>query len=87
MPNKESAQVASGVTAEDLLLALVTLEVDRRESNQVEGQIKTELLLSNAGLGAQQIAQIMGKNAAAVRMMISRSKPKKAVKTAVKEDA
>lgn len=64
------------LSVESLLLALVALEVDRRENTVNENGMKTELLLSNAGLGATQIAKIMGKNPNAVRMMISRSKPK-----------
>jgi DNA-directed RNA polymerase specialized sigma24 family protein len=75
--NKEVTQVpASSPTTQELLLALVALEIDRREREQADGQVKTELLLSGAGLGYQQVAKIMGKSADAVRMTISRAKPK-----------
>jgi len=79
MINKER-ETPQSVSVEDLLLALVTLEVDRRESTNKESGVKTELLLSNAGLGASQIAKIMGKNPNAVRMMIARSKTVKRAK-------
>lgn len=76
MNNDEDAQVTSRLTTEALLLALIALEVDRRESNLTDGQVKTELLLDSVGLSYQQIARIMGKNSAAVRMAITRAKKK-----------
>lgn len=80
MTNNEQGQPNIHVTAEELLLALITLEVDKRESSAPEGGVKTEVLLSNAGLGSTQIAKIMGKNPAAVRMMLSRSRAVKVLK-------
>ena len=67
-------ETSQKLSVEALLLALVALEVDRRESSIAEGQVKTEVLLNSAGLTSQQIALIMGKNATAVRMTLSRAK-------------
>lgn len=75
------AETSQKLSVEALLLALVALEVDKRESIAADGQIKTEVLLNSAGLTSQQIALIMNKNAAAVRMTLSRAKkPAKSTK-------
>lgn len=76
-------ETSQKLSIEALLLALVTLEVDRRENTATDGQTKTEILLNAAGLTSQQVALIMGKNAAAVRMTLSRAK--KPLKSSKKE--
>ena len=84
MASKSEQNDTASVGVEDLLLALIALEVDKRERSLTADQVKTELLLSTVGLGHQQIAKIMGKNPDAVRMMISRSKVKPAPKKVAK---
>jgi hypothetical protein len=75
---KADTQVQS-LSTESLLLALLTLQIDEREKSGVaDDRLKTELLLSKAGLTYQQIATMMNKNPDAVRMMLSRlTKPAK----------
>ena len=77
MPKADSP--AQNLSIESLLLALLTLQIDEREKNGVaDDQLKTEVLLSKAGLTYQQIATMMNKNPDAVRMMLSRfTKPTK----------
>lgn len=84
MPNKDKPTETASVGTEELLLALISLEVDKRERSLDSSQLKTELLLANTGLGYQQIAKIMGKNPAAVRMMITRSKTNSTTKKTTK---
>lgn len=80
MASSEQDQSNIRVTTEELLLALIALEVDKRENSNSDERVKTEVLLSGAGLGSSQIAKIMGKNPAAVRMVLSRSRAAKAPK-------
>lgn len=69
----KSASQSEGLSVESLLLALLTLQIDERESKGLaENQIKTEVLLSKVGLTYQQIATMMNKNPDAVRMMLKR---------------
>lgn len=65
--------LAENLSTEGLLLALLTLQIDEREKNGVaDDRLKTEILLSKAGLSYQQIAAMMNKNPDAVRMMLAR---------------
>jgi DNA-directed RNA polymerase specialized sigma24 family protein len=58
-----------------LLKAILSLMVDERESrlNEERGP-RTEVLLAGAGLSAVEIAELTGRNAAAVRMALSRAR-------------
>jgi len=53
------------------LKALVALQVASYEAG--EGSVKTELLLSRAGLSHGEIAELLGKNYAAVAKVLSRA--------------
>ena len=83
MPRKfESGRVADQrVETDTILLAILAVLVDEREARAVDhpGQTKTEVLLSDAGLGAPTIAQLLNKQPAAVRMAISRARPRKQI--------
>ena len=61
-----------------VLLAIITLMVDEREraAKLDPSMNKTEVLLDSVGLSHSQIAKILSKNTAAVRMMVARSKAK-----------
>lgn len=61
-----------------VLLAILTLMVDERErAVKLDPSMnKTEVLLDSVGLSHSQIAKILSKNTAAVRMMVARSKAK-----------
>lgn len=68
------------LTEEVLLRALVALAVDEREATVAkgEGRRKTELLLSDAGLTARQIAALVDKKEGAVLKSISRARKARA---------
>lgn len=71
MPDSEST--------DQLLRAILALLIDERESRGIEPPTqRTEVLLANAGLGATEIAQLTGKQPAAIRMALSRARAKKA---------
>ena len=59
-----------------LLRALLALAVDERENSPTTpaGARKTELILHSAGLDSSEIAALTGKQAGAVRMMLSRAR-------------
>ena len=61
-----------------VLLAILTLMVDEREraAKLDPSMNKTEVLLDSVGLSHSQIAKILSKNTAAVRMMVARSRAK-----------
>lgn len=71
MPDSEST--------DQLLRAILALLIDERESREIEPPARrTEVLLADAGLGATEIAQLTGKQSAAIRMALSRARAKKA---------
>ena len=77
MPDETKAQGTSAdVTTNDLLKAILAVLLDEREARAAErpSQQKPELLLAGVGMGHQVIAQLLGKNADAVRMMLARAK-------------
>lgn len=78
---KKGATDEPGV--DDLLRAMLALMVDDREARAADrpGQIKTEVLLAEAGLGAGQIATLLNKQPGAVRMTLSRTRRKQNGKT------
>ncbi len=57
-----------------LLAAIVCLLVDARAGTEREAVLKSELLLSNAGLSAAEIAMLLDRQPNAVRMAISRAR-------------
>lgn len=63
-------------TTDDLLLGILTLLADEREQRLMEppSAQRTELLLSNAGLGNDVIGRVLDKNSDAVRMVIARAR-------------
>jgi hypothetical protein len=71
---------AQGLTTNDILLAILALLVNGREQSIPDkpDQVRTELVLANAGLSYATIAQLLGKKPDAVRMMISRAKASEA---------
>src|SRR5438477_83327 len=52
------------------ILALLVAEREERLSDDKSSPVKTEVLLASSGLTAGEIAQLMGKNLAAVRKTI-----------------
>lgn len=62
------AKVMAGV------LAMLVAEREERMGDDGSGSVKTEVLLSNVGFSAPEIARIMGKNAEAVRKTIQRGR-------------
>ena len=75
MPMKESEPKMTNDNSDDAikyLKALVMLQV--QSLNKPEDQLKPEILLTRAGLTAREIADILGKKAAAVAKVIQRSK-------------
>ena len=63
-----------GVALETLMKAVVALLVDARTDTDREARLKSETLLAGVGLSAPEIAGIMGKQASAVRMTLSRAR-------------
>lgn len=64
----------AGISPEKLLSAIVALLVDARAGTERETQLKSEVLLAEAGLSPAEIAQLTGKQANAVRMTLSRAR-------------
>jgi DNA-directed RNA polymerase specialized sigma24 family protein len=64
------------LSTNDLLLAILTILVDQRDQMAADraGQTRTELVLASAGFSYATIAQLLGKNPDAVRMMVTRAK-------------
>ncbi len=62
-----------------LLLALLIFAVDEREARAIERpkQVRTEVLLSRAGLSSSLIATLVNKQPGAVRTALSRAKSDK----------
>ena len=76
---KANASESAGILdTNSVLLAILTLMVDERErvAKLDPSMNKTEILLDSVGLSYSQIAKVLGKNTAAVRMMITRSRAK-----------
>ena len=76
---KVNASESAGILdTNSVLLAILTLMVDEREraAKLDPSMNKTEVLLDSVGLSHSQIAKILSKNTAAVRMMVARSKAK-----------
>ena len=73
-----TSESAGALDNNSVLLAILTLMVDERERavKLDPGMNKTEVLLDSIGLSYSQIAKVLGKNTAAVRMMITRSRAK-----------
>ena len=73
-----TSESAGALDNNSVLLAILTLMVDERERavKLAPGMNKTEVLLDSIGLSYSQIAKVLGKNTAAVRMMITRSRAK-----------
>lgn len=76
------ADSVDDLTTEALLRALVALAVDQREADlqKDSGRRKTEILLSDAGLGPSQIATLVGKKDGAVAKAIPRARKSGAAK-------
>jgi hypothetical protein len=67
--------MADDVATETLLRAILALMIDEREARPPhERDVRTEVLLADAGLNAGDIAELTGKQPAAVRMAISRAR-------------
>jgi DNA-directed RNA polymerase specialized sigma24 family protein len=67
--------VAATEPSEILLKAMLAIMIDERESRPPEQRKRrTELVLAEAGLGPAEIAELTGKQPAAVRMALSRAR-------------
>lgn len=73
-----TSESAAILDTSSVLLAILALMVDEREraARLDPGMNKTEVLLDSIGLSYSQIAKVLGKNTAAVRMMVTRSRAK-----------
>jgi DNA-directed RNA polymerase specialized sigma24 family protein len=71
---------SAALSTNEILLAILALLVDSREQILADksDQVKTELILANAGLSYGTIARLLGKKPDAVRMMISRARASEA---------
>lgn len=71
---KERRNIASGAS----LAGILALLVDARETRVKDDKdaVKTEVLLSDAGLTIEDIAALMGKRYDAVRVSLTRNKRK-----------
>jgi hypothetical protein len=68
-----NAQEDDSRTQTAILRAILALMVDERGTRATsEGQLPTEILLSNAGLDYKVVASLLGKKPDAVRMMLAR---------------
>jgi DNA-directed RNA polymerase specialized sigma24 family protein len=76
MARKAPPPAEADVDVASLLLAVAALLADQREAGLADrpGAIRTEVLLADVGLSSPQIARIVGKQPAAVRMAISRAR-------------
>ena len=70
--SKESSPIPSGAATAGIL-ALLADARENRTKNDKEA-VKTEVLLSNAGLSIEDIAAVMGKKYDAVRVSLNRNK-------------
>jgi DNA-directed RNA polymerase specialized sigma24 family protein len=67
--------MAEAPDSDALLKAIAALLVDQREARVAEpGQRRTEEILAGVGLSAAEIAEVTGKQTAAVRMTLSRAR-------------
>jgi DNA-directed RNA polymerase specialized sigma24 family protein len=67
--------MADATQSESLLKAIAALLIEQRESRPPEpDQRRTEVLLDSVGLSAIEIAELTGKQPAAVRMTLSRAR-------------
>ena len=75
MPPKER-QPDAEPTVQDLLKALLLLANEERESRAPAppSQVRTEVLLAEAGFEHRTVAAMLGKNPDAVRMAVTRAK-------------
>jgi DNA-directed RNA polymerase specialized sigma24 family protein len=64
------------VATNDVLKAILIVLLDEREAKASErpGQVRSELMLADAGMSYQVIAKLLGKNPDAVRMTIARAR-------------
>jgi len=75
MATESKTQNRSGVSLESAMAGVLALLIDEREERTRDGDaVKTEVLLSNAGLSIEEIANLTGKKYDTVRMAISRGK-------------
>jgi DNA-directed RNA polymerase specialized sigma24 family protein len=67
---------ARDLSTDDILLAILAVLVNNREQIIADrpDQVRTEIVLANAGLSYGTIARLLGKKPDAVRMMISRAR-------------
>lgn len=67
--------MATPEPTESLLRAILALMIDEREARPAEQRKRrTDVLLADAGFGPTQIAELTGKQPAAVRMALSRAR-------------
>jgi DNA-directed RNA polymerase specialized sigma24 family protein len=80
-PNRrgQEKRVLSSEAAMTGILALLVEEREERTKDDKAAE-KIEVLLSKAGLSNEDISAVTGKQPSAVRMTISRAKPKKRTK-------
>lgn len=71
-PRQKQDELA--IPVERSMTAVLSLLIADRESGLDDDAEKTEVLLSNAGLGVPEIARLMGKNDAAVRKTLQRAR-------------
>lgn len=79
MATKRTGQERQVLPSEVALAGILALLIEEREERGREGKSaeKIEVLLSKAGLSNEEIAAVTGKQPSAVRMAVSRAKPKK----------
>ena len=75
MAAESRTQNRSAISLESAMAGVLALLIDEREERTRNGDaVRTEVLLSNAGLSIEEIANLTGKKYDTVRMSISRGK-------------
>ena len=69
--------MSSEEKVESLLRAVIALQVDAREARLGGSEMRSEVVLANAGLSNVDIAAIVGKTPANVGMILSRARKAK----------
>jgi DNA-directed RNA polymerase specialized sigma24 family protein len=65
------------IPVEQTMAALLALTIADREQNRPDDSARTEVILSNAGLRAKDIARLTGKNEGTVQKAIERARKAK----------
>ena len=79
MASTKNNQDLTPITAESAMTGILALLIDEREGRTAEDKnaVRTEVLLTDAGLSLEEIATVTGRNYDTVRMAVSRGRAKR----------